>query len=654
VNLGAVPLPEGRGVRFRVWAPQATSVELRICRGQLPVTSYQFPVARDQVPVSSTESRERATGKRELETGDWKPRSGYWQLDVADAAAGDRYAYSIDGRGPLPDPASRYQPDGVHAWSEVVDPDAFAWTDSAWRGLDPPRVVIYELHVGTFTREGTFASAAAKLPLLRDLGVTAIELMPLADFPGLRNWGYDGVALFAPARAYGHPHDLRAFVDAAHGLGLAVLIDVVYNHLGPEGAYLPAFAPSFLTGEHQTPWGDAVNLDEDGSDGVRAFLLDNALHWIREYHADGLRLDAVHALIDGSKRPFVAELTAAVHASEYAAEHAETEGGGGQRRLVCAEDCRNLAMLVQSTSRGGWGLDGVWADDFHHIVRRMLAGDDRGYYVDYHGTVAELADTLRNGWHYRGQPSRHTGAPRGTNASAVEMRKAIVCVQNHDQVGNRALGDRLHHAIDPASWRAAVTLLLMSPMTPLLFMGQEWAASTPFQFFTDFEPHLGHKVVDGRRAEFRAFPEFATPEAASRIPDPQAELTFARSRLNWEERVEREHATVLALHRALLHLRAENPALQASDAYSSEAREHDRGSLTLVRAGVDRDFLVVIRLLGGGAVDAPELTDGDWELVLDTEDEGFALDPTPPTIDYAARTVDFRRPGAVILHRPTA
>jgi maltooligosyltrehalose trehalohydrolase len=639
VNLGALPLPEGRGVRFRVWAPCAESVALHLRRDGRPAASYQLSAASCQREAESAPPPDP-----------WKLDAGCWELIVADAAAGDRYAYSIDGRDALPDPASRYQPDGVHAWSEVVDPRAFAWTDSAWRGLDPRRAAIYELHVGTFTREGTFASAATKLPPLRDLGVTAIELMPLADFPGLRNWGYDGVALFAPSRAYGRPHDLRAFVDAAHGLGLAVLIDVVYNHLGPEGAYLPTFAPPFLTPKHQTPWGDAVNLDEEGSDGVRALLLDNALHWIREYHADGLRIDAVHALIDHSKRPFVAELAAAVHAAAYAAEHAEAVDRAGQPRLVYAEDCRNLAMLVQSTSHGGCGLDGVWADDFHHIVRRMLAGDDHGYYVDYQGTVAELTDTLRNGWLYRGQPSRYSGAPRGTSASAVEMRKAIVCVQNHDQVGNRAFGDRLHQGIDPASWRAAVTLLLTSPMTPLLFMGQEWAASTPFQFFTDFEPDLGRRVISGRRAEFRAFPEFATPEAASRIPDPQAEMTFARSRLNWDERAEPEHAIVLALHRALLRLRAANPALQASDACSSEARESDQGSLTFVRAGVDGRFLIVVRLRGSGAVDARELTDRDFQLVLDTEDHRFALDPAPPTIDCAAGMVDFRRPGAIILH----
>jgi maltooligosyltrehalose trehalohydrolase len=630
-----------------------TSYQLPVTSCQLPVTSYQLPVTSSQLPVTSsqlpvTSSQLPVTSRtrnQALETGNWTLAT-VWQLDVADARAGDRYAYSIDGNDPLPDPASRYQPDGVHAWSEVVDPTAFAWTDSAWRGLDPRRAVIYELHVGTFTPEGTFASAATKLPALRDLGVTAIELMPLADFPGRRNWGYDGVALFAPSRAYGRPDDLRAFADAAHGLGLAVLIDVVYNHLGPEGAYLPAFAPPFLTAAHQTPWGDAVNLDDEGSDGVRAFLMDNALHWIREYHADGLRLDAVHALIDGSQRPFVAELTAAVQAAERAepADH---------RPLVYGEDSRNLAYIVLDAARGGWGLDGVWADDFHHVIRRMVAGDDRSYYVDYHGTAAELADTLRNGWLYRGQRSRHSGAPRGTSASAVEMRKAVVCVQNHDQVGNRAMGDRLHHRIDPASWRAAVTVLLTSPMTPLLFMGQEWAASTPFQFFTDFEPDLGRKVLDGRREEFRAFPEFATDAAARRIPDPQADATFEGSRLNWDERGEPAHATVLALHRALLNLRAANPALQASDACAAEAREADHGSITFVRPGSDRSFLVIVRLRGSGAVGAPELTESGWQVALDTEDAAFALDPAPPRVDYAGGAVHFRRPGAVVLHSTT-
>ena len=615
MNLGA--LPQGGGVRFRVWAPRARTIALHVRRDGRPAAAYH------------------------LEPGSETSEIGVWDITVEDARAGDRYAYSIDGRDPLPDPASRYQPDGVHGWSEIVDPAAFTWTDAAWRGVEPHRAVIYELHLGTFTREGTFAAAAAKLPLLADLGVTVVELMPLADFAGRRNWGYDGVALFAPAHAYGRPDDVRGFIDTAHQSGLAVLIDVVYNHLGPEGAYLPTFAPPFLTSAHQTPWGDAVNLDDEGSTGVRALLTDNALHWIREYHADGLRLDAVHALIDTSRQPFVADLTAAVHR---AAE---------RRTLVYAEDSRNLAYLVQEPACGGWGLDGVWADDFHHVIRRMLAGDDRSYYADYHGTAAELADTLRHGWLYRGQRSRYTGAPRGTSAATVEMRKAVVCVQNHDQVGNRALGDRLHQAIDPASWRAAVTVLLTSPMTPLLFMGQEWAASTPFQFFTDFGPDLGRRVVEGRREEFRAFPEFATAEAAARIPDPQADATFERSRLNWDERGEPAHAAALSLHRALLRLRAANPALQASDAFGCEARDIDHASLTMLRSGSDRTFLIVVRLRGEGPVRAPELAESEWRVVIDTEDPAFAIESAPPNLDYASGTVHFRRPGAIVLQSTT-
>jgi maltooligosyltrehalose trehalohydrolase len=619
-TFGAIPTPQG--VRFRVWAPDARAVQLQLRSGP-----RGRPLMVD-------------LGRLSDETNDKgvSPWEGVWETTVAEALAGDRYAYAIDGGPPLPDPASRCQPDGVHEWSEIIDPFAFEWTDGAWNGLDPRRAVIYELHVGTFTPAGTFEGAAARLPYLADLGVTAIELMPLADFAGRRNWGYDGAALFAPARAYGRPDDLRRFVDAAHHAGLAVLIDVVYNHLGPDGAYLPAFSSRFLTAKHATPWGGAVNLDDAGGATVRRLLTENALHWIHEYHADGLRLDATHSLIDGSERHFVADLAAEIHAAT------------NPRPLVYAEDDRNLSRMLEERARGGWDLDGVWADDFHHVIRRMLAGDTHGYYVDYRGDAAELAAILRQGWLFTGQYSPYHDAPRGTDPSTVPMRKAVVCIQNHDQVGNRAMGDRLHHSADPAAWRAAVTVLLTSPMTPLLFMGQEWSATTPFRFFTDFPAPLGRQIVEGRRREFATFPEFAAPGGTDRIPDPQAESTFEASRLRWDELPAPGHARVLALHRSLLRLRAEHAALQGSDATEGAAEAADDSTIVVRReAPSSHPVIVVARLRGGGSIGIDALRTGKWRLLLDTEDAAFAPDSRAPGIDADAGLIHFQRPGAVIF-----
>ena len=607
-------IPAQGGYCFRVWAPAAHAVALHLRRDGA-VASYQLPAPGCQ-----------------LEAGSRKPEAGIWEL-VVEAEAGDCYAYTLDGGDALPDPASRFQPDGVHGWSELVDPRAFAWTDGSWPGLDPRRAVIYELHVGAFTPEGTFRGAIDKLPYLRDLGVTAIELMPLADFAGRRNWGYDGVALFAPSRAYGRPADLRAFVDAAHHAGLAVLVDVVYNHLGPEGAYMPAFAPQFLTAAHQTPWGGAVNLDGPGSDVVRRLLIDNAIHWLREYHADGLRVDATHSLIDSSPRHFLAELADAARAAS------------GGRAVIYAEDYRNLSTLVLDADAGGWGLDGIWADDFHHVVRRMIAGDTYGYYEDYEGSAGELAAVLRDGWLFTGQHSKHLGEKRGTDPSRVALRKSVVCLQNHDQVGNRALGDRLHQQVDEASWRAAVTVLLTCAMTPILFMGQEWAAATPFQFFTDFHEGLGRMVKDGRRREFAAFPEFAG-DNAGRVPDPQSERTFLDSRLRGDEKDGGAHARSLALHRALLALRGSEPSLVNADGCSSEAFAPDEHTVVLLRG---TEFLVAARLRGAGTVRVDALASGDWRRILDTEQEEFASDPQPPRVETP--TIGFRRPGAIVFRQ---
>jgi maltooligosyltrehalose trehalohydrolase len=595
------------GVRFRLAAPDAKHVRLLI-RG--------------------VDGSERGA--------DMRPEPGGLWTALDNASPGDRYAYALDGGEPRPDPAGRFQPDGVHGWSQVIDPASYRWRDADWAGLDPRRAVIYELHVGTFTAAGTFRAAIDRLPHLRELGVTAIELMPLADFPGTRNWGYDGVALFAPSRAYGRPDDLRAFVDAAHHEGLAVLVDVVYNHLGPEGAYLPAINPRFVTARHQTPWGGAVNLDDEGSDAVRRLLIDNALHWIHEYHADGLRLDATHSLFDSSERHIVAEIVAAVH------------GAAVPRPLVFAEDHRNLVTMIEPASRGGWDLDGVWADDFHHVVRRLLGGEEHGYYADYRGDAAELADTLRRGWLFTGQRSQHAGGPRGTDPSSTEMRRAVVCVENHDQIGNRAMGDRPEHSADADAWRAAITVLLTAPMTPLLFMGQEWAASTPFLFFTDFGDEIGPKVVEGRRKEFEAFPEFAAPGAAERIPNPQEEATFAASRLRWEERDHPPHAQVLALHRDLLRLR-QRPSLQASDARECVAQAIGADTIAFRReAGGDAPVLVVARLRGSGTVAVPALAMAAWSPLLTTEDARYAGDPRPPRFE-ASGEIEFQRPGAVLF-----
>jgi maltooligosyltrehalose trehalohydrolase len=404
--------PVDGGVQFRVWAPAAHELRVIVADGA-------------------------ARGAYRLEG-----HEGLFELMLKGAAAGNRYAYSVNGGTPLPDPASRFQPDGVHGLSEVIDPAAYTWHDASWRGTAPSDLIIYELHVGTFSARGTFEGVTERLTALRDLGVTAIELMPLADFAGARNWGYDGVCLFAPARAYGRPEELRALVDGAHAAGLSVILDVVYNHLGPEGAYLTQFNPQYLSESHRSPWGAAVNLDGPGAGAVRHFIIDSALHWVREYHVDGFRLDATHAFQDDTAPDrgghIVQELAAAVRSE------------ADRQVMIHAEDCRNLAAIIDDR---GWGLDAVWSDDFHHVVRRLLAGDTYGYYADFTGTTSELAGILKQGWLFTGQYSAHHGKARGSDPSRIPMRKFIVCLQNHDQVGNRALGDRVHHGIDPASWR---------------------------------------------------------------------------------------------------------------------------------------------------------------------------------------------------------
>lgn len=611
--------PADGGVRFAVWAPEALRVEV-VCE-----TPGRAPLAA------------------RLE----KDSEGVFQGLVARIGPGDLYRYRVDGAGPYPDPASRFQPLGVHGPSQVIDPRAFAWTDRTWQGIPLDRLVFYELHVGAFTPEGTFAAAAGRLPYLVELGITAIELMPVADFPGSRNWGYDGAALFAPARRYGSPDDLRALVNEAHRLGLAVFLDVVYNHFGPDGAYAPAFSKRYFSARHRSPWGAGINLDGEGSAQVRRFFIENALHWIHEYHVDGLRLDATHALVDDGPRHFLAELADAVRAASASC---------GRKVMLVAEDTRNLAAMLLPESAGGWGLDGVWSDDFHHQMRHFLAGDSDGYFSDFDGTLEGIAATVRQGWYFTGQWSAYFGRRRGTDPTPISPSQCVFFLQNHDQVGNRAFGDRLHHRIDLAAWRAATVLLLLAPETPLLFMGQEWAASTPFLYFTDHEPELGRRVREGRRHEFARFRAYADPAARERIPDPQAPETFQASRLSWEETRREPHRSTLALYRRLLALRAHDPLFRVADRGCFAVRPAGDSTL-LLRRGMapGRSLLAVIRLKGSGSCDlrgVPEADPGPgrrWRCVLTTEDADFAADPRPLTIAPDAAVIEFPRPGAAVF-----
>jgi maltooligosyltrehalose trehalohydrolase len=472
-----------------------------------------------------------------------EPRPGGWfERTVRGARAGSRYAFAFpDADGVrVPDPASRFQPDGVHAPSEVIDPRTYRWRETAWRGRAWHEIVLYELHVGTFTPGGTYASAAERLGDLAALGVTAIELMPLAQPAGARNWGYDGVLPFAPQHAYGSPGDLKAFVDAAHAHGLCVLLDVVYNHLGPEGNYLHVFAEPFFTERHRTPWGAAINVDGEHSATVRETFVQNALYWLNEYRFDGLRLDAVHEIRDDSPRPVLDELAARVRAGVEPDRHIH---------LVLENDANEARRLAV--------YDAQWNDDAHHAFHVLATGETDGYYRDYARESARLlARALAEGFAYQGEPSEHRGGvPRGEPSTALPCTAFVDFLQNHDQIGNRALGERLSALAPDAAVRAASAVLLLAPAIPLLFMGEEWSASTPFLFFSDFGPELAHAVTAGRRREFAAWSAFSDPARQARIPDPQDPATMRASTLRWDERAQPPHAAMLAFHQELLALR---------------------------------------------------------------------------------------------------
>jgi maltooligosyltrehalose trehalohydrolase len=480
------------------------------------------------------------------ETVEMSPSAGGWWTAVVESAGpGTRYAFRVDGGPPRPDPRSPSQPEGVHGPSEVVSHGAFAWRDSRWRGLPLPGSILYELHVGTFTPEGTFGSAALRLDHLVRLGVDAVELLPVAEFPGGRGWGYDTAALFAPHHAYGGPEGLKLLIDECHHRGLGVVMDVVYNHLGPSGNYLPEFGPYFTDRNH-TEWGSAVNFDGPESEEVRRFVIDNALMWLHDYHCDGLRIDAAHAIADASPLHILEELATEVEAL---ACHLR------KPLFLIAESDLNDPRLVASRDRGGLGLNAAWADDWHHAVHSVLTGERKGYYADY-GTMSDVGKALGQAWVYDGQWSSYRRRRRGRRPLGLLGHQFVVSTQNHDQIGNRAQGERLSQLTTTGRLKVAAALLLTGPFVPLLFQGEEWGDTNPFQYFADFDdPELRDAVTEGRRREFAGFGW--SPED---IPDPTDPGTFERSKLDWDELSKPPHAEILAWYLQLIALRRADPA----------------------------------------------------------------------------------------------
>ncbi|MGH8614174.1 MAG: malto-oligosyltrehalose trehalohydrolase [Gammaproteobacteria bacterium] len=569
---GAQVLEDGR-VRFRVWAPGARKVQLCL-EGLAPEARLGMA-----------------------------PESEGWFGIVTEMAAHETcYEYRIDDALNVPDPASRCQLEDVHGPSQVLDPKAFDWEDDGWKGRPWEETVLYELHVGTFTPEGSFASVKDRLSYLRDLGITAIELMPIGDFPGRRNWGYDGVLPYAPDRAYGHPDDLKDLIQTAHRHGLMVFIDVVYNHFGPEGNHLHRYAPEFFTDRHHTPWGTAINFDGRASRTVREFFIDNALYWLSEYHLDGLRLDAVHAIADDSRPDILEELAETVRA------------GPGHDRYVhlVLENDHNAARYLRRETKSYYNAQ--WNDDLHHALHVLLSGEHDGYYADYaKRPLWFLGRSLIQGFAYQGEPSPYRGGePRGETSRDLPPTAFVNFLQNHDQVGNRAFGERLASLCEPRALRAAVAIMLLAPAPPLLFMGEEFAAPSPFLFFCDFGPGLAETVTEGRRKEFARFERHTDPVLQTQIPEPNALQSFERSRLDWDLLGRSPHQGWLDLYRDLLSLRQRKivPRLAGIQSHARFDVLDERGGLQVEWRLADRARLTLLANLGQESISGLSMPEG--------------------------------------------
>jgi maltooligosyltrehalose trehalohydrolase len=577
LSLGATYLEEGR-CHFRVWAPLLQKVELEILS----------PRERN-IPLNKEE---------------W----GYHDVIAEDVNPGDKYLYRLDGQKARPDPASRFQPEGVHGPSEVVD-YRFGWEDDHWAGLPLHDYLMYELHVGTFTAKGTFEAIITHVDELKDLGITAVELMPVAQFPGNRNWGYDGVYPFAVQNSYGGPEGLKRLVNACHEKNLAVVLDVVYNHLGPEGNYLGDFGPYF-TDRYKSLWGSTINFDGPHSDAVRRFFIENALYWVREFHVDALRIDAVHGILDFSAHPFLEELTSGVH------DEAERLN---RRVHLIAESALNDTRLIRSRESRGYGIDAHWNDDFHHSLHTLLTGERLGYYQDF-GRLGDLAKAFREGFVYSGQYSSYHRRRHGNSSRDISAHRFVVFAQNHDQVGNRMQGDRLSHLVCLERIKLAAGVILLSPFIPLLFMGEEYGETAPFPYFISHsDPNLIKAVWRGRQEEFAAFGWTDEP------PDPQDDETFLRAKLNHHLRRKGHHRIILELHRKLLQIRKEIFALAHLSKEDMDVLEYEREKVLVIRRWSSTDEAVTVFQFGeASATISIPLPEGRWTKRLDSADKQWA------------------------------
>ena len=611
--IGAEAGPDG--VHFRVWAPRRTSVEV----------------------VFDASARAHLLEREP---------SGYHSGLVPGAAAGLRYRFRLDGADSFPDPTSRFQPEGPHGPSQVVDPLEFRWGDTSWRGVRLEGQVLYEMHIGTFTREGTFDAARRELRELAEAGITVIEVMPVADFPGRFGWGYDGVGLFAPLSIYGEPDDFRRLINDAHRAGIGVILDVVYNHVGPDGNYLRQYSEDYFTSKYGNEWGEAINYDGENSCAVREWVITNARYWIEEYHLDGLRLDATHAIFDASPENIVAALTKAAR-----------QGARKREIVVIAENESQEARLARPATSGGCGVDALWNDDFHHSARVALTGRNEAYYSGYQGKPQELISAVKYGYLYQGQRYQWQKKRRGTPSLDLRPPQFVIFLQNHDQIANSGRGERPERLTSPGGYRAMTALLLLAPGTPMLFQGQEFGASAPFYFFADHNPNLGKLVREGRAQSLSQFRSLAQPEMHEYRLDPGDPANFERCKLDFSER--QRHAPIYNLHKDLLKLRREDSVfrLQKHGAVDGAVLSDHALVLRYFSAGGD-DRLLLVNLGADLHLEpAPEPLlappqDQSWELQWSSEHPRYGGGGTPPLLDDEET---WRIPGhAAIVMRPVA